>query len=452
MDINSYLEDIDKRLGGTASVGFFGMGRSNLALISQLDVSKRHVTVRSDKEPVERIDGVAYITCEVAREKIHEDVLFLSPSVRRETLDTGEGTVLTSDCELFFQGEKKRCICISGSDGKSTTTALAACLLSTKFDTVHTVGNIGIPFATVGESKDAIYVCELSSFNLRYFTPPSERCLLTNITPNHLDWHKDFNEYRAAKLGIADRSEQVVLNADSVECMHLADKRRPFAVFSSKRCHGELIVDFAPCHTVSLYRDSILLDGEAVARVKSIRLSSPHNLMNAMGAIALCAELCDRCVIEEALHDFAGLPHRCSLVGEAGGVMYIDSSIDTTPSRTAATLSAISHPTHLILGGRGKGLSLEPMRGAICKGVKRISIYSEARADIEAWLDGCAELKGIPRASFSTFEEAVMHASHEASRGTVVLLSPAHTAYGEFRDYAERGDVFAEIVKKKILI
>ena len=359
--------------------------------------------------------------------------------------------MLTSDCELFFQGTKKRCICISGSDGKSTTTALSARLLSTKFDTVHAVGNIGIPFATVGETDDAIYVCELSSFNLRYFTPPSERCLLTNITPNHLDWHKDFDEYMAAKLGIADRSEQVALNADSAECMRLADKRRPFAVFSSKRCHRELVADYAPCHTVSLCRDSILLDGDAVARVKNIRLSSPHDLMNAMGAIALCAELCDRCVIEEVLHDFTGLPHRCALIAEMNGAMYIDSSIDTTPSRTAATLSAISRPVHIILGGRGKGLSLEPMRDAIARIVKRISIYSEARADIEAWLDSYAELKDIPRASFFTFEEAVMYASRDVPGGTAVLLSPAHTAYGEFRDYAERGDAFAEIVKKKIL-
>ncbi len=452
MNINSYLDSLDKRLGRSARVGFFGMGKSNLALLSQLNVAKRSVTVRSDKTPDCRIDGIRYITAEAARRGIDEDVLFLSPSVRREMLDIGGATVLTSDLELFFQGDTKRCLCISGSDGKSTTTAITARILSTKFDTVHTVGNIGIPYATVGEDMDAIYACELSSFNLRYFCPPSERCLLTNITPNHLDWHDSFSEYREAKLSIAKNSRHIVLNADCHECMRLAAHRRPFAVFTSLKEQNELMRSLAPCHTVCLGGEAILLDGRAVARLKSIRLTAPHSLMNAMGAIALCSEMCDVKAIEDVLHGFSGLEHRCTLVAEVGGVKYVDSSIDTTPSRTATTLSAIDCPVHLILGGRGKGLSLEPMREAIGKRVKRISIYSDARSDIEAWLDGCDELQGIPRAGFSTLEEAVIHASYKAPRGTTVLLSAAHTSYGEFKDFAERGDAFCEIVKKKILI
>lgn len=451
MDINEFIHMQAQQLGRSPSISFYGMGTSNRALLSALRAEVVSVTIRSDVA-LQDADGIPkgarIITGNYACRNIDEDILFASPSVRRERLDISRNCTVCSDMELFFTNGRGTRLAVTGSDGKSTTTALAAAILGEKFDTVYPIGNNGTPYVTVPESDSAIYVCELSSFNLRYMSPRVLRCAITGITPNHLDWHADMREYTETKLRLTENCEHSVLPADDKICAEAARDIAPFAMFSSRMTHSELLHTFPTEHTVTCEDGAINLDGEPVVRISELHRAEPYIILDMMTAVGLCCGMCSRDDAARALMEFRGLAHRATVVHEADDVRYIDSSIDTTPSRTAATISAIDAPINLILGGGSKGLSLLPLTVPVLRKVRHISIYSAAADDICRWLSSTDELRHISHSVCDSFAAAVSDAAAKATRGTTVLLSPAHTSYGEFHSYEERGRAFAALVRE----
>ena len=320
-------------------------------------------------------------------------------------------------------------------------------MLSPTFPGLFAGGNLGTPVALAPLNSDA-FLLELSSFNLRYTAPHSKRALLTNVTPNHLDWHADLREYEECKARLISSAKEAVLPLSCQFNTELARKIKSYALVSMFSSDTELKESYDTEHTVTLENGTIRIDGEPILPLASVKLQERHNLLNRMSAIALCLGHTDNERIRTVAESFTGLEHRCERL-TLGGKSFINSSIDTTPKRVAATLSSLDRPAHLILGGRGKGLSPDTMRAALLKYALSISLYGEIADALERWIDGDSELRLVPHRKFKSLREAIDCSDRQCKTGETVLLSPAATAYGEFRSFAERGSFFKQYLEKK---
>lgn len=448
--IREYLKDVATSKGRRIDVGLIGYGttaKAVLEAVRECDFIRR-ITVRHGGTPDSLpIESAELICGEDALKDITEDVIFTSPSVRRERLKYPSSSIITSDTEIFFAESVKSVFAVSGSDGKSTVTTIASLLLSPTFPNLFTGGNLGTPVAYAPLSSDA-FLLELSSFNLRYIEPMSKRALITNVTPNHLDWHEGLEEYEECKARLIRSTEEAVIPLSCPFNERLAETVSAFALVSGLHTDKELRERYQTAHTVTKEYGYICADGEILIPEDSIRLREAHNRENLMSAIALTLGYASREHISEVARSFQGLSHRCQRM-TYGGKEYIDSSIDTTPERTRTTLTSLDKRVHLILGGRGKGLPLDTMRDALIKYAESISLYGEMRDEIDAWLGADAELSKIPRESFARLGDAIDRADDPAHAGETILLSPAATSYGEFTSYLERGEFFKNHIVKK---
>jgi len=438
-----------------SKVGFFGFGRSNLALFEYLSENYEGLsfTLRSDKDIGKR-DGFSKLLYEkAARLDVTEDVLFLSPSVRRDgeefLLARQRGVILSSDVEFFFEQRSVPVFSVTGSDGKSTTATLASLFLSSDEGDFPASANIGLPMTSLlGNARLSGTVAELSSFQLMNFSPKSERAVITNVSENHLDWHTSFDEYLYAKENLLRFAEKRIFNFDCPYSRTLSEKYPSFAVFSTVTNHSQLCRAVTANHYFTAENGYICSSGKPLFSRDEIKVSGNHNLSNFLAAMALTAELVSTEKLTSVAKSFEGLSHRARLIGNFDGIDFYDSSIDSTPTRTAVTLKAIKNPTVLILGGRGKRLSYSPLF-PLPKNVKAVVLTGENRCEIlreftEREKSGEVSVKILLK---NTFSDAVTAALKEAVRGDAVLLSPASTSFDSFTDYKERGNAFSEIIK-----
>ncbi len=453
MRVREFVENFRKRNNRAPRVGFFGFGVTNRALYkAHLAEGVTDFTLRAHSEEDYIPFARSYFGESSVRE-LDEDILFLSPSVRRDACGAVReaerlGIRVCSDCELYFETPTPPTLCVTGSDGKSTVTAMTAHILRTAGIAASPAGNFGIPFCELSP-KTEICVAELSSFNLSYSEPRSCRAAITNITENHLNWHASFEEYCEAKARVLERTEGTVLSADDPICLSLARGSKPFALYSAELSYGELSRLAAAEHYLTQSDGYILLDGARYAPLPDATARVRHTLLNAMTAAGLTLGYADSEQLGEALRSFKHLSHRAELCHSHSGIDFIDSSIDTTPGRTANTLRGLCRPVLLLLGGRGKGLSYEPLTEPLASYARAVALYGEAGREIEAYLCSHGELDGIARVYFRDFDTALAALCEQARKGDTVLLSPAATAYGEFRNFAERGCHFASYVKNK---
>lgn len=438
MNIVEYLEGLSRDIGRRARVGFFGLGISNMALIRALPRGYPF-TVRSDAAELVPciLPEKVYLGARALAE-IDEDVLFLSPSTRRDRPELigaqQKGARLMSDCELFFTDEHEL-YAVTGSDGKSTTSTLAKELLPNS----ALVGNIGVPFTEAPISER--YVAELSSFQLEYCVPRARRAILTSLSENHLNWHTSYEEYREAKLSLLRKADEAVIPISAVG--EVGDLH-PYAVF------GRMPLDAARGlisaeHYITLDDGVIAYDGEPQIELLCLQRREWYNIENFMGAVALSSGLCTRGDIVRLGESFTGLSHRAELFFSVRGRDFINSSIDTTPKRCSATLEALGRRVFLILGGRGKGLSPDCMLPAIKKYAEGLALYGEAGLELLPYITDL----GVPAEYYESFFPAVDYAVRSASEGSAILLSPAATGYGEFASFAERGDAFKAYIRSK---
>ena len=440
------LRDIRESIGRAPQVALLGFGATNRALLDiLLGVENIGITVRQAGLEAEILPGrVKIVSCASTLDEICEDVLFPSPSLRREKLSLPVGAKIINDYSLFFDKKPKRLFTVSGSDGKSTTVTMAQELLFPTFPDLFTGGNVGTPLWMANADSSA-FLLELSSFTLRYATPHGGRALLTNITPNHLDWHADLPEYENTKLSLIYSADEPILSLDDAVSERAARELKAFCLVSTTLTRDEILASYKTEHTVTLESGAIKLDGEIAVTLREIKHRERHNLQNLASAIALSIGYADSSTIRKVASEYKPLKERCEQFTHHG-VCYVSSSIDTTPLRTKTTLEGLGKRVRLILGGRGKGLSLEPMREAIEKYATRIAIYGEIADELCAFIEEDERLSAIPHESFSHLGEAIDYAKDGALPAETVLLSPAATSYGEFSDYAERGRFFKERV------
>ena len=358
------------------------------------------------------------------------------------------GATVTSEIGLFLACSPARLFAVTGSAGKSTVTSLIASVFRTAGFDSRAGGNLGSSLlpALPTLTPESMAVVELSSFQLMDLSPEPERAALLNLTENHLNWHTDMAEYRAAKERIFGRNTVGVFPAFDPALLALGRGRRGSRFFSlTPPAKGDVFpgeVWAAPDEG----RVSIVTR-EGVRRlfpVERLLLPGRHNLLNLLAAVAMTEGIAPDEAIEEAVASFRGIPHRMEEVPGPPEVRCVDSSIDTTPERTRATLSALfpARP-HLLLGGAGKGLSYLPLVEPVKTRAKSVILFGRTANELAAALDtGGVRYRVIP-----DFDEAVTFALAAAKPGDTVLLSPACTSYDAFPDFAARGDRFRALCR-----
>ena len=445
----------------TRGAAVLGLGVSGIAAARYLQAAGVSSLLLCDKNPEKARDpAVSALLSGGARAQfgdgwldgLGDGLIVRSPGVRPDLPQLAErrraGAMVCGEIGLFLSASPARLFAVTGSSGKSTVTSLVASILSTAGFDAYAGGNLGASLLPTLPrlTKKSFAVLELSSFQLMDLSPSPERAAILNLTENHLNWHTDMAEYRAAKERILGEKTVGVFPAFDPSLCALADRRRGSRLFSitppppGERKPGD--VRYAPDGGfVCAFSD------EGVRRlfpVERLRLPGGHNLLNLLAAVALTDGIAPVDATEEAVAHFAGIAHRIESVPGPTGVNCIDSSIDTTPERTQTTLSALC-PVRpiLLLGGAGKGLSYRPLTEPVKRQVKHAILFGRAANEIAAALDeGKVAYRVIP-----DFDQAVQAALSLARPGDTILLSPSCTAYDSFKNFAERGDRFRALCR-----
>ena len=443
-------------------IAVLGMGISNRPLIRLLMAAGARLTVR-DKQPREKLDptlcaelvlhGATFRCGEDYLEEIDEEIVFRSPGIMAShpALEAARarGAQITSEMELFFETCPCPIIGITGSDGKSTTTTLVAEMLRAAGHTVHLGGNIGRPLLSdVPNIAPADFaVVELSSFQLMSMTVSPAVSVITNITPNHLDKHKDMAEYVTAKQEIFRHQTAgglVVLNADNAitaGCAAIAPGR--VRLFSRTGTDAAVVLREG---VITLCED----DTETpLIPADEILLPGTHNIENYMAAAAAVAEFVPPEAMRQVAKNFGGVPHRLELVAELQGVRYYNSSIDSSPTRTAAALSCFDKPVIVLAGGADKGIPLEPLGPLFREKAKACILVGHTAERIRAAVTGSPEYdeEKLPVRIENNMEEAVAAARALAVPGDIVILSPGCTSFDLYSNFEERGERFRSAVR-----
>ena len=471
---------VSERLRG-ADCAVLGYGVSNKPLVEWLMAhGARSVTVRDKRSEenmrsagdLERIvaAGASYIAGEEYLDGITEDIIFRSPGIRPDAGDipnaVKRGALLSSEMELFFELCPCEIFAVTGSDGKTTTTTVTSIILEEacrrRGGKVYRGGNIGNPLLPEIDkmTPNDICVVELSSFQLMTMKKSPNRAIITNITPNHLNWHTDMDEYVAAKCNVCMHApiSRLVVNAENGVTFEIArNSDVPVTYFSSKRQSYDAIVPEYKRGggTLAVYeREGVIYisDGECERTVMAtdcIKLPGRHNVENYMAALAICDGYAEFSEVEQVARTFGGVPHRLELVDVINGVKYYNSSIDSSPTRTIAALSAMDHPI-IICGGQDKHVPFDTLAVELCKSTKAAVLTGEARGQILDALNNhpLYSAEKLPTYIEPRFRDAVLKASALAADGDTVLLSPACTSFDEFNNFAERGECFKSIVKE----
>ncbi|WP_295753202.1 UDP-N-acetylmuramoyl-L-alanine--D-glutamate ligase [uncultured Oscillibacter sp.] len=388
-----------------------------------------------------------------------EDVIFRTPGMRPDlpelTAAVGRGSMLTSEMEVFFEVCPCPIIAVTGSDGKTTTTTIIAELLRAAGRTVHLGGNIGHPLLaeTGGIRKGDMAVLELSSFQLMTMNQSPHIAVITNLAPNHLDVHKDYAEYIAAKENIFTHQaaeDIAVFNADNEVTRSFMGRENGSLRTFSRRGSVERGAYLAP--DTDGTGPAIWMSNETGRRqvlpLAGIKLPGVHNVENYMAAVAAVDGLVPDDVIRDFAGDFGGVEHRIELVRELDGVRYYNDSIASSPSRTIAGLNSFPEKIILIAGGKDKGISYESLGPVVNAHVKLLILCGATAGVIRASVERAENYDDLEIVDVEDYHQAVSLARSRAAEGDVVMLSPASTSFDRFANFMERGRVFKEIVNQ----
>ncbi len=460
---------------GDAKVAVLGFGVSNIPLVELLLECGNEITVH-DKSDISRLDprasefakrGVRFVTGESYLDKIDADIIFRSPGIRPDyegiAKAVEDGAELLSEMELFIELTPAKVLAVTGSDGKTTTTTIAYKLLGKAFENtdrkVFVGGNIGTPLLSrLGDmTENDICVLELSSFQLFTMTKSPSRAVITNISPNHLDWHRGMDEYIEAKTNIYKRgAKHLTTNANDKICLQKANESGlPVSLFSAHLSLGDILLKAPEAESIFYLADGYICryDGKNTERIldtNDILVPGIHNVENYMAAISLTWGDLTVDKIAELARTFGGVEHRLEFVRELDGVRYYNSSIDSSPTRTAAALSALREKPIVICGGYDKNIPFEPLAEALCDRAKAVILTGATAEKIKSVLldemskrDAVLDIYSEP-----DFTQAVELARSIAESGDTVLLSPACASFDAFRNFAERGNRFKMIVNE----
>lgn len=382
------------------------------------------------------------------------DIIFRSPSCRPDLLEiekeVEKGAILTSEIEMLLELCPGKVIGVTGSDGKTTTTSLIYEMIKQKGYSCYLGGNIGTPlFDKIEEMKpEDIVVLELSSFQLMNMKVSPEIAVITNISPNHLDIHKSYDEYIEAKKNIFKYQSEnglVVLNYDNDITRKIGeDVHSNLVYFSKQKVDNGYILDE---NVIKRCEDGTR---RHIANTEDIILRGVHNYENILAALAATQNLVDIDTQIKVITSFKGVEHRLELVRELDGVKWYNDSIGTSPTRTIAGLNSFDEKIVLIAGGYDKHLEYEPLAKPIVDHVDTLILLGQTAEKIHCAVKRELDRQGktMPIYRCLELEEAVNLARKIAKGGEIVLLSPASAAFDMFKNFAERGKIYKQLVNE----
>ena len=441
------------------NITVIGIGISNLPLIKYLVSLGANVTA-CDRRSAEDLGenyteleklGVKFNLGDGYLNNLSGDMIFKTPGMRYdvpELLKAKEnGSIVTSEMEVFFEVCPSHIIAVTGSDGKTTTTTLIHKMMTDAGYKTWLGGNIGNPLLTDTEKmkENDWVILELSSFQLHTMRKSPEIAVITNISPNHLDMHKDYKEYIDAKKNIMlyqNEGDTLIVNADNQVTADIGKSANGAVKYFSRNGMADVYLD-----------GNIIKRGIVeILNIKDIKIPGMHNVENYMAAIAAVSGLVSKEVIVNVAKTFGGVEHRIELVRTLDGVKYYNSSIDSSPNRTINTLRVFPNKVIKIAGGKDKGIPYDEIGPALAEHVKVLILIGATSDKIQEALD--AEInktgngKDIEVIRATSYEDAVNTARSKAHDGDVVLLSPASTSFDMFRNFEERGNLFKKIVNE----
>lgn len=430
------------------TVGILGLGVSNLPLAKLLINEDCKLVIRDKKElsgdalEFTKKNNVKTVIGEEYLDNIDEDVVFRSPGIMY-TSDAIQkaiksGVLVTSEMEVFFELCPSAIIGITGSDGKTTTTTLISEMLKAEGKKVFIGGNIGEPLLPRLNqmTKDDYAVVELSSFQLMSMTKSPDIAVITNIAPNHLDKHKDMAEYVEAKKNIFTHGcKKVILNAENdITKSFITENSVTFSLKNPQK-NGAYLKD-----------GDIFYNDEFVMKASDIILPGIHNVDNYLAAICAVYGLCGFETIKKVAQTFGGVEHRIEFVCEKKGVKYYNDSIASSPTRAIAGLNSFNQKVIMIAGGSDKGIAFDNLAKVITDKVKLLIVMGFTKDKIK---NAVLKVDGnFPIYTASDLADAVNAAAKNAVSGDIVTLCPACASFDYFKNFADRGNQFKELVKK----
>ena len=457
VEFNNYLRN--------RKVAIIGLGVSNLPLLDYLYNLSSKVTVFDDRNieeiPKDIMDKITKYTFEFSLGKnnlaklIGFDIIFRSPScipTKKELMEEEKrGAIVTSEIEMLMEMAPCKVIGVTGSDGKTTTTSLIYSIVKEAGYNAYLGGNIGKPLFT--NLKDIvpedIIVLELSSFQLMNMTVSPDIAVITNVTPNHLNVHSSYEEYIDAKKNIFKNQNEngiLVINYDNditKKCKLEANGK--VVLFSSReKLDNGIIVD-----------DDVIKECEDRLRkhiisTSDVHLRGTHNYENIAAAIGATKSLVDTEIIVKAIKEFKGVEHRLEFIREINGVKWYNDSIGTSPTRTIAGLNSFKEDIILIAGGYDKHLDYEPIAKPIVDNVKGLILIGQTATKIYEAVNKelIKQNRELDIYMCDEFLETINTANKIAKQGQIVLFSPASASFDLFKNFAQRGERFKELVNK----
>ena len=437
-----------------------GLGESGLAMAKWLSREGARVRVADSRLAPPNVDALkaAVPQAELFAGAFADatfagiDLIAISPGVPVQTNAVqeavGRGVPLVSEIELFARGVRKyvpksRIIAITGSNGKTTTTTLAAHLLNSAGVPAIACGNISPSaldalMAALDETRlPAAWVLELSSFQLETtLTLAADVATVLNISEDHLDRYAGMDEYAAAKARVFDGCATMILNRD--------DERSAWLKRMGRHCVS-FGLDPAPSEAdYGIDAGWIARGGQRLIELGELRIAGLHNAANAMAALALCEAIgVEPARLLAGLASFAGLPHRVEHVAEIGGVAYFDDSKGTNVGATQAALQGLGRKVAVILGGEGKDQDFSPLRLTLARHARAVALIGRDASIIASAVEGC----GVPVRFCSDMSDAVRWCAQQCQPGDAVLLSPACASFDMYRNSAHRAEVFTDAVR-----
>ena len=435
-------------------IAVLGLGVSNCPLVRLLLEFGCNVT-GCDRTPREALSeevlelerlGATLRLGEHYLEDVEADVVFRTPGMHPGNPAIvalqQKGARITSEMDAFFEVCPCKKIAVTGSDGKTTTTTLISEILKASGKKVWLGGNIGTPLLPLCRQmrEEDIAVVELSSFQLMDMTRSAEVAVITNLSPNHLDVHKDMAEYVEAKKNVylfQNSSGKLVINGDNAITAPLKGNGTTVSFArQGKNAH------------VTLEDGFICRNGKPVLKAADILIPGVHNVENYMAAIAAVEDIATDEAICHVAKTFGGVEHRIELVRVKDGVKYYNDSIASSPTRTIAGLRSFSQQVILIAGGYDKNIPCEELGEEICLRVKALFLNGatapKLRAAVEhapSYRPGCPEIIDC-----GDLQTAIAAAAAVARDGDIVLMSPAGAAFDQFKNFAVRGKYFKKAV------
>ncbi len=456
MDYKRFWEKISSK-----KIAMCGIGVSNTPLIENF-LSKGARVFACDRRTREQIgplcDQLESLGAELRLgehylENLEVDIIFRTPGMSFNLPELvsarKRGIAVTSEMEVFFDLCPAKIFAVTGSDGKTTTTTLIAKMLEKEGYTVHVGGNIGTPLLPRIEQikPNDFVVVELSSFQLISMRKSPDVAVVTNVAPNHLDIHKDMDEYVQAKKNAIlhqDAFSRTVLNYDNdITYGFCDDVRGQLFNFSMQHpikngawlgADGYLNMSYRGISAPIMHKDDITILGD-------------HNVENYLAAISAVWGYVGADTIQHVAKEFCGVEHRIEFVREVNGVKYYNDSIASSPTRTIAGLKAFDRQVVLIAGGYDKHIPFEPMAPYVIDKVKLLLLSGPTAEKIENAVKQDDNYKGSPEIiRVENIAEAVKIANERAVDGDIVTLSPACASFDAFPNFTSRGNYFKELV------